>query len=131
VRQASSACVGQRAHGDRQQHGSARERLRIGSYGIANLLAQVRPNVMMGGEFQWGRRANSSDGFAVNDFRLQFSFKYSYDHKWGEGNAASASHRCCVLLPAERLLPPSRLGVRHGEMKLRWTEIVRRIFYGG
>ena len=32
----------------------------------------------MGGEFLWGRRENFSDGFSVNDFRLQFSFKVSF-----------------------------------------------------
>ena len=38
---------------------------------------------MMGGEFQWAHRENISDGFSVNDFRLQFSFKYSFSHKVG------------------------------------------------
>lgn len=33
---------------------------------------------MMGGELQWGRRANDSDGFKYNDYRIQFSFKYSF-----------------------------------------------------
>jgi hypothetical protein len=43
---------------------------------------------MIGGEFQWGRRANfgavqaNRDPFRVNDFRLQFSFKYSYSRKF-------------------------------------------------
>jgi len=36
---------------------------------------------MMGGEFQWGRRENFSDGFTSNDYRLQFSFKYSFAAK--------------------------------------------------
>ena len=33
---------------------------------------------MMGGELQWAHRENNSDGFSVDDFRLQFSFKYSF-----------------------------------------------------
>ena len=37
----------------------------------------------MGGEFQWARRNNFSDGFAVNDFRLEFSFKYNFSYKLG------------------------------------------------
>jgi hypothetical protein len=34
--------------------------------------------VMMGGEFQWANRRNFSDGFRTSDYRLQFSFKYSF-----------------------------------------------------
>ena len=40
-------------------------------------------NVMMGGEFQWARRENFSDGFSVNDLRVQFSFKYNFSYKLG------------------------------------------------
>jgi hypothetical protein len=36
------------------------------------------PPVTVGGEFQYGRRVNFSDGFNVNDYRLQFSFKYDW-----------------------------------------------------
>jgi hypothetical protein len=46
------------------------------------LLSTPIPNVMIGGEFQWGRRENFGDAFRVNDFRLQFSFKYSYSRKF-------------------------------------------------
>jgi hypothetical protein len=55
---------------------------RIGQYGIVNLLSTPIPNVMIGGEFQWARRENFGDAFRVNDFRLQFSFKYSYSRKF-------------------------------------------------
>jgi len=55
----------------------------IGQYGSANLLCTPATNVMMGGEFQWARRENFSDGFSVNDYRLQFSFKYSFSTKLG------------------------------------------------
>ena len=51
---------------------------RQGQYGLANLLYNPIKNVMMGGEFQWGRRQNYKDGFVYDDFRLQFSFKYNY-----------------------------------------------------
>ena len=37
----------------------------------------------MSGEFQWARRQNFSDGFSVDDFRLQFSFRYSFSVKVG------------------------------------------------
>lgn len=56
---------------------------RVGQYGSANLLYTPVKNVMMGGEFQWARRENNSDGFSVNDFRLQFSFKYSFSKTFG------------------------------------------------
>ena len=49
-----------------------------GHYALTNLLYYPWENVMMGGEFQFGRRVNFQDGFNVNDYRLQFSFKYSY-----------------------------------------------------
>jgi hypothetical protein len=54
-----------------------------GQYATINLLYYPVPNIMMGGEFQWGRRENFSDGFSVSDYRLQFSFKYSYSQKFG------------------------------------------------
>jgi hypothetical protein len=34
--------------------------------------------VMIGGEFQWGRRENFLDGFKSDDFRIQFSFRYNF-----------------------------------------------------
>ncbi|MFL6285675.1 MAG: DcaP family trimeric outer membrane transporter [Pyrinomonadaceae bacterium] len=49
-----------------------------GHYGLANLLYNPTERVMVGGEFQWGRRVNFSDGFSVNDYRTQFSFKYNF-----------------------------------------------------
>ena len=38
---------------------------------------------MFGAEFQWAHRENKSDGFKVDDVRLQFSFKYSFSYKVG------------------------------------------------
>ena len=49
-----------------------------GYYSVANLLYHPLPRVMMGGEFQFGRRVNLSDGFGSNDYRVQFSFKYDW-----------------------------------------------------
>jgi hypothetical protein len=49
-----------------------------GHYAITNLLWSPVENFMMGGEFQFGRRLNFSDGFNVNDYRIQFSFKYNF-----------------------------------------------------
>jgi hypothetical protein len=53
----------------------------IGEYASGNLLFTPVKTVMMGGEFQWAHRKNFSDGFKVNDYRLQFSFKYSFSAK--------------------------------------------------
>jgi hypothetical protein len=33
---------------------------------------------MFGGEVQWGRRENFSDGFSYDGYKLQFSFKYTF-----------------------------------------------------
>jgi hypothetical protein len=52
-----------------------------GHYALANLLYHPIPKVMIGGEFQFGRRVNFSDGFNANDYRMQFSFKYD----WSKG----------------------------------------------
>jgi hypothetical protein len=49
-----------------------------GHYALANLLYHPVPSVTIGGEFQFGRRVNFSDGFNFNDYRAQFSFKYDW-----------------------------------------------------
>ncbi len=49
-----------------------------GYYALTNLLYYPIKNVMAGGEFQYGRRVNLSNGFNFNDYRVQVSFKYSY-----------------------------------------------------
>jgi hypothetical protein len=62
-------------------NGQAPSDFHQGHYALANLLFYPTKNVMMGGEFQFGRRVNFSDGFNVNDYKLQFSFKYN----WAKG----------------------------------------------
>ena len=54
-----------------------------GDYALGNLLFTPVPNVMMGGELQWGRRENFADGFETDAFKIQFSFKYSFSQKFG------------------------------------------------
>jgi hypothetical protein len=49
-----------------------------GHYALGNLLYHPVPSATIGAEFQFGRRVNFSDGFNVNDYRLQFSFKYDW-----------------------------------------------------
>jgi len=55
-----------------------RDTFHRGQYALINLLHYPAENVMVGAEFQWGRRTNFADGFRVNDQRLQFSFKYNF-----------------------------------------------------
>ncbi len=40
-------------------------------------------NVMYGPELQWGKRTNNSDGFTSDDFRIQFSAKYTFKRTLG------------------------------------------------
>jgi hypothetical protein len=54
-----------------------------GQYVVISLVCTPVQNVTAGGEFQWAHRDNHSDGFKVDDYRLQFTFKYSFSHKLG------------------------------------------------
>ncbi len=56
---------------------------RVGHYALGNLLYTPVPNVMVGGELQWGRRENFSDGFQSDGLKMQFSFKYNFSWKLG------------------------------------------------
>ena len=50
-----------------------------GQYALANVLYHPLKKVTMGGEFQFGRRVDFSSGFNVNDYKMQFSFKYDWN----------------------------------------------------
>jgi hypothetical protein len=52
-----------------------------GQYASVNLLYSPFKTFMTGGEFQFGKRTNFSSGFNANDYRVQLSFKYSFDFK--------------------------------------------------
>ena len=54
-----------------------------GQYVDANVLCTPVKNVMAGVEFQWAHRENKSDGFKVDDVRIQVTFKYSFGMKFG------------------------------------------------
>lgn len=54
-----------------------------GYYALGNLLYTPVAGVMMGGEFQWGRRENNSDGWKYDGYKIQFSFKYNFSYKLG------------------------------------------------
>lgn len=55
---------------------------RDGQYASTNLLWTPFKNVMFGGEFQWAQRKNFG-GATFNDYRLQFSGKYSFSYTIG------------------------------------------------
>jgi hypothetical protein len=63
--------------------GQTPDAFHLGHYALANLLVHPSKEFMMGGEVQYGRRENNSDGFTVNDWRLQFSFKYNFEKVFG------------------------------------------------
>ncbi|MGH9460881.1 MAG: DcaP family trimeric outer membrane transporter, partial [Vicinamibacteria bacterium] len=56
---------------------------KTGHYALGNLLYYPAPNVMVGGELQWGKRDNHSDGFSSDDVRIQFSFRYNFSYGLG------------------------------------------------
>ena len=49
-----------------------------GHYALGNLLYYPVPNVMVGGEVQYGKRENFSDGFTTDDVKFQFSARYNF-----------------------------------------------------
>ena len=49
-----------------------------GQYALGNLLYHPIKPVVIGGEFQFGRRINFYDGYNTNDYRMQFSFRYDW-----------------------------------------------------
>jgi len=57
-----------------------------GDYALANLSYYPINDVMVTGEFQYGRRENYRDGFTVPDYRIQFSFKYNFEWTLGVDN---------------------------------------------
>ena len=59
-----------------------------GHYALTNLLYHPIPRVTIGSEFQFGRRVNFDDGFNVNDYRLQFSFKYDWSKTFALGGGS-------------------------------------------
>ncbi len=54
-----------------------------GHYAVGNLLFYPVKELMVGTEFQFGRRVNFADGFNTNDYRLQFSFRYDWAKAFG------------------------------------------------
>jgi len=64
-------------------NGQAPNAYKNGQYALGNLLYAPSSTVMMGGELQWIRRENFSDGFSSSDVRFQFTFKVNFGVKVG------------------------------------------------
>lgn len=58
---------------------------RRGQYALLNLVWTPVPNMLAGGELQWGRRDDFGSGFHADDYRLQFGLKYSFSQRFGGG----------------------------------------------
>ena len=78
-----TSAVGYSRQDNDNTDGQAPDAFKTGQYALGNLLYNPVPNVMVGGELQWGRRENFSDGFSSDGFKLQFSFKYNFSCKLG------------------------------------------------
>jgi hypothetical protein len=63
--------------------GQAPAAFKRGQYALANFLYYPTSNLFLGPEIQWGRRENNSDGWSVDDVRVQFSVKYSFKYQLG------------------------------------------------
>jgi len=78
-----SSSIGYSAQDNDNTDQQAPDAFRVGKYALGNLLYYPVPGVMVGGELQWGRRENFSDGFQSDGFKVQFSFKYNFSWKLG------------------------------------------------
>jgi len=54
-----------------------------GEYALVNLLCTPVKDFMVGGEVQWGKRYNFTDGFSVDDLRFQFTAKANFSTMFG------------------------------------------------
>jgi len=61
----------------------APDAFKTGQYALVNFLVYPVKDLMFGPELQWGKRENNSDGFSVDDLRVQFSVKYNFGKTWG------------------------------------------------
>ena len=78
-----SSAVGYSSQDIDNTNAQAPNAFHAGKYALGNLLYSPAPNVMVGGEFQWGRRTNFSDGFHSDGVKVQFAFKYNFSYKIG------------------------------------------------
>ncbi len=77
-----STAVGYSFQNIDNSNGQAANAFHRGHYALGNLLYYPWDNVMVGGEFQYGRRQNFLDGFHSEDMRIQFAFKYNFSKEF-------------------------------------------------
>ncbi len=73
-----SSSVGYSRQDIANTEGQAANAFHAGDYALGNVLYSPVKNMLVGGEFQWGRRTNFSDGFHSDGVKIQFSFKYNF-----------------------------------------------------
>jgi hypothetical protein len=78
-----SSCFGYSRVDIQTSSGQEASAYKHGQYGLANFLYYPVKDVMAGLEFQWGRRENKSDGFKVDDYRIQFSSRFNFNFSIG------------------------------------------------
>jgi hypothetical protein len=78
-----SSTIGYSRQDINNAEGQAPDAFKTADYALVNLLHYPAPNMMVGGELQYGRRENNSDGFNSDGFKIQFSFKYNFSYKLG------------------------------------------------
>jgi hypothetical protein len=54
-----------------------------GHYALGNVLFSPVPNVLVGGELQWGRRESFRNPYVADGVKVQFSFKYNFSASIG------------------------------------------------
>jgi hypothetical protein len=64
-------------------NGQAPDAFKRGEYALVNLLCTPVKDFMVGGEVQWGKRENFSDGWSVNDLRVQLSARANFSVLFG------------------------------------------------
>jgi len=77
-----TSTVGYSFAGISNSDGQAGTALKDGHYALGNILYYPAKGVFLGPEIQWGKRENKN-GFTVNDYKIQFSAKYSFSYKVG------------------------------------------------
>lgn len=64
-------------------NGQSPDAFNKGQYALANILYHPTTSMLLGPELQWAKRDNYLDGFSSDDFRIQFSMKYSFSKTLG------------------------------------------------
>ena len=72
-----SSAIGYSEHRQNNTSGQLATAFHTGSYSSVNLLFTPAKNLMVGGEFIWGRLENNI-GMSAIDYRLQFSTKVTF-----------------------------------------------------